>query len=89
MLVNDTNTRTRDQRSQEDHSTWSPALGNQREIHPTRGVCDTNNVRWLVARTFERLRESIGMPRRAFVSPVQVERRRENVISSLFEFMRE
>jgi len=52
-------------------------------------VCDTNNVRWRVARTLERLNEGIGMPRRAFVSPVQVERRRENVISSLFEFMRE
>ena len=52
-------------------------------------MCDTNNVRWLLFRTFERLRESIGMPRRAFVSPVQVERKRENVISSLFEFMRE
>ena len=54
MLLNDTNTRTRNQRSQEYHSTWSPALGNQREIHPTSGVCDTNNVCWLVARLHER-----------------------------------
>jgi len=29
------------------------------------------------------------MPRRAFVSPVQLERRRENAMPSLFEFMHE
>src|SRR5439155_14819711 len=89
MLLNDADTRPRNQRSQEYHSTWWQALSNEREIHPTRGVCDTNNVRWRLARTLERLNDGIGMPRRAFVSPVQVERRRENAVPSLFEFMHE
>src|SRR5262249_53298134 len=76
--------RPRHDRRQEHHPPRPPFFGDQRQIHPARRVRHADEVLGILAGRGERLHETLGVPRGAFVGACEVEgRSHDGVAASL------